>query len=558
MTPHASNGRLTRMPSARNSILIGLAAVLACALAAPQVARAHPDGSYPRVTNLDWNNTINAYYMSRYDVVSLSTRLQNNQLDSLRALNPSIRRLVSTSWYIWFFAGPSGFPYQWGPYNATDPVYGYDRKFWDLMQNNDWWMYARDSSGVKYHASMAFNMWMGNFSSHCPKRAGKRLCDVYADFLADNLLTQRHIDGVFFDYTSRGIAWMNWYMWGNCPYNQNCLDPNVEHTPDTKFHTAFDSDNNGTPDQPDSLDKWWREGMDIVFANLRTRMGQNFIMVGNGNHSFTGLNGAMIENFPFILGSADPWPNPYGYKWNSNMFSTSFGYLGQNEILFQNPRYNMNLAYTSDPANTIFEPNRTPTRERHKRFTLASTLMGDGYYGINGIGNQWYWWEPEFDLNLGYPVGPALRIDLGSGTYYWVRTFTNGTVYLNPTGWNIPAQGTRPAINLYDAVIQQALPLAADPAPSRGPVFDTPSPNPMRAQTYLRFTLPADAPATLQIFDARGRLLRDVWTGMGTGAPQTAEWDGDTNMGLRASTGIYFARLTSREQSVQRTIVRMP
>jgi len=557
MTRLVFDGQPARRLSLRNSILIGLAAVLACALATPQSVHAHPDGSYPRVTNLDWNNVINAYYLSRYDVVSLSTRVQNNQLDSLRALNPSIRRLVSTSWYIWFFAGPSGYPYQWGPYDAASPVYGYDRKFWDLMQNNNWWMYARDSSGVRYHASMAFNMWMGNFSSHCPKTGGQRLCDVYADFLADNLLTQRHVDGVFFDYTTRGIAWMNWYMWGNCNYNQNCLDPNIEHTPDTKFRTAFDSDNNGTPDHPDSLDKWWREGMDIVFAKLRTRMGPNFILVGNGNHSFAGLNGAMIENFPYILGSADPVPNPYGYKWNANMFSTSFGYLGQNEILFQNPQYNMNLAYTSDAANTIFQANVTPNRERHKRFTLASTLMGDGYYGINGIGNFWYWWEPEFNLNLGYPIGDAIRIDLGSNYYYWVRNFTNGIVYLNSYGYDIPASGPRPLLKAFDGVIQQFAPLAVDPVPTRGPLFDTPSPNPMRAQTYLRFTLPANAEATLQIFDARGRLMRDVWTGVGTGAPQTAEWNGDTNMNLRASTGIYFARLTSQGTSVQRTIVRM-
>ena len=557
MPPQSSGARRpSTRPRPHSRVFAALAAALACCL--PAVSHAHPDGSYPRVYNLDWNNTINAYYMSRYDVASLSTRLQNNQLDSLRALNPSIRRLVATSYYIWFFAGPSGYPYQWGPYSATDPVYGWDRKFWDLLQNNNWWMYAVDSSGVRYHASMAFNMWMGNFSSHCPKNAqGKRLCDVYADYLCDNLLAGKHFDGVFFDYCSRGIAWMDWAMYGNCDYNQNCLDPNVAHTPDTKFRTAFDSDNNGQPDQPDSCDVWWRAGMDVVNARLRARLGSNGIVVGNGNQQYTQLNGAMIENFPFILGSADPYPNPYGYKWNSNMFSTGFGYLGANQLLFSQPQYNMLLAYTSDPANTVFQPNRTANRERHKRFTLASALMGDGYYGVNGVGNFWYWWEPEYDLQLGWPTGPMTQVIPSPGYVCYVRYFTNGEVWINPTSSNLPASGSRPAIAAWDATFKQYAPLDATPVIASGPRFDTPWPNPMGASSTMRFALRASAPATLQIYDVRGRLVKQVWAGVGTGVEQTAEWEGDTEMGFAAPAGIYFARLSSEGKKVEHRIVRM-
>jgi len=536
---------------------IVFALVSALAAATPAISHAHPDGSYPRVYNLDWNNTINAYYLSRYDVVSLSTRVQNNQLDSLRALNPSIKRLVATSYYIWFFAGPSGYPYQWGPYDASDPVYGWDRKFWDLLQNNNWWMYAVDSTGTRYHAAMAYNMWMGNFTSHCPKNAqGKRLCDVYADFLCDNLLANKHFDGVFFDYCSRGIAWMSWYMYGNCDYNQNCLDPNVSHTPNTKFKSAFDCDLDNQPDRLDSLDSWWRQGMDVIHNRLRQRLGANAIIVGNGNQQYTQLNGAMSENFPFLLGSPDAYPNPYGYRWNSEMFSTGFGYLGTNEQIFSQPRYNMILAYTGDAANTVFEPNRTPNRERHKRFTLASALMGDGYYCVNGIGNFWYWWEPEYDMQLGWPVGPATQIIPSVGYVCYVRYFTNGEVWINPTGYDLPAQGSRPAIAAWDATFKQYA-LDAEPAAVTGPRFDVPSPNPMRVSSTLRFSLRASAPATLQIYDVRGRLVKQVWSGVGTGAAQVAERDGDTEMGFAAPTGIYFARLSSEGKKVEHRIVRM-
>ena len=557
MPPHSLGARAPRRPRGHHSLVFA-ALSAALTLAAPALVHAHPDGSFPRVYNLDWNNTINAYYLSRYDMVSLSTRVTNVQLDSLRALNPSIRRLVSTSYYMWFFAGPSGYPYQWGPYNASDPVYGWDRKFWDLMQNNGWWMSAVDSSGVRYHASMAFNMWMGNFSSHCPKNAqGKRLCDVYADFLCDNLLAGKHFDGIFFDYCSRGIAWMDWHMYGNCDYNQNCLDPNVAHTPDTKFATAFDCDNDGHAESTDSVDVWWRAGMDIIHNRLRQRLGASAIIVGNGNQQYTQLNGAMLENFPFLLGAGDPPPNPYGYKWNSNMFSTGFGYLGANSLIFAQPQYNMILTYTSDPANTIFEPNRTANRERFKRFTLASACMGDGYYCVNGIGNFWYWWEPEYDLQLGFPTGPCQQVIPAQGYLCYVRYFTNGEVWINPTSYPLDHIGARPAIAPWDATFVQYAPLDAGGPSASMARFDTPSPNPMRGMSTLRFALPLSRPATLQIFDVRGRLVKDVWNGVGTGAAQTAQWDGGTELGFAAPAGIYFARLSSPGQNIERRIVRM-
>jgi hypothetical protein len=264
----------------------------------------------------------------------------------------------------------------------------------------------------------------------------------------------------------------------------------------------------------------------------------------------------MIESFPTILGSYDTAPNPYAYKWNSNMFSTGFGYLGENEIVFSQPRYNMILAYTGDPANTVFEPNRTANRERHKRYTLASACMGDGYYCVNGIGNFWYWWEPEYDLQLGWPTGPITQVVEPTGFVVWVRYFTNGEVWINPNGYDQAASGGRPAIAAYDAVFKQYA-LAAQPATVSGPRFESPTPNPMRASSTLRFALPSSAPATLQIFDVRGRLVKQVWAGVGTGASQVAEWDGDTEMGFTAPRGIYFARLSSQGKKVEQRIVRM-
>jgi hypothetical protein len=52
------------------------------------------------------------------------------------------------------------------------------------------------------------------------------------------------------------------------------------------------------------------------------------------------------------------------------------------------------------------------------RFGLALTLMNDGYF-LHDFGDLWHgqdWWFDELDFDLGYPLGPAARVDLGGGT----------------------------------------------------------------------------------------------------------------------------------------------
>lgn len=522
-----------------------------------RLAAAHGDGTFPRTFNLDWRNNINATYDSRYDVLVVSERVLSTQLDSLRTFNPSIRRLIHGAWYVYYNAGPSGYPADWPPFDAADPRFGFERKFWDLLNQNNWWLWARDSAGVRYHASMTFNCWDGNFTTKCPKVNGKRLCDVWGDFLVDNLLTQRHGDGLFFDYMMDGIGWMNWWQWGHCPYGVSCNDAVTPSTPDTKFKSAYDCDNNGIPDPPESTDVWWKGGMNIIMDRLRARLGPNFYLVGNGQHHFAQMNGAMIEKFPFILGSYDPSPNPYHYKWNSNMFSTAFGYLNTYESIFTQPRFNMIDVTTA--AVSTFEPDRSPDRERFKRYTLASTLMGDGYHGVRGPSNAYTWWEPEWDLQLGWPMGVAISVVTTQGVTIYRRNFTNGDAWVNPTGTAVTATPNYPAVAAWDGVIRQLSGVGVDDVPAAARAkFEAVYPNPVRGDGSLQFTLENGAEATLHIYDIRGRLVKDVWTGVGTGSRQVAVWDGSTDFGTSAPAGIYFATLYSNGRKLQQRFVRMP
>src|SRR5262249_51578516 len=151
-----------------------------------------------------------------------------------------------------------------------------DRKLWDLMNDNGWWAWSVDSLGNRYHATAFWNVWMGNFSSHCPKNAqGKRLCDVYGDWVVDNLVTPHSAEGVFFDNTWDGPSWLNGAM-GGCQPGTGC----AVQTPGTDFRTWFDLDANGVAEPTDSIDAWWKEGISIVLQRIRDRMGPSFVIVG--------------------------------------------------------------------------------------------------------------------------------------------------------------------------------------------------------------------------------------------------------------------------------------
>ena len=74
------------------------------------------------------------------------------------------------------------------------------------------------------------------------------------------------------------------------------------------------------------------------------------------------------------------------------------------------------------------------------------------------------------------------------------------------------------------------------------------SPNPFRAGTSIRFRLASAAPVTLAIYDVRGRMVRML---VGRTLPEgehSVRWDGRTEVGRLATSGIYFLRLATRDE----------
>jgi hypothetical protein len=175
------------------------------------------------------------------------------------------------------------------------------------------------------------------------------------------------------------------------------------------------------------VDTLWNQAMRALAQDTRarfdalvaTRGGRPLAIVTNSSSDyFPWLNGTLHEYFP--SGAANPDPgNPYGYNWNHEMLSLPGGYL---VAPFRTNPYRVSVL-NADWEGTWASPTRTPEFERHKRFTLVSALMGDGYYSLDAAetGHGSLWWEPEYDHAgrgrgyLGYPTGAMQRIGVPSG-----------------------------------------------------------------------------------------------------------------------------------------------
>ncbi len=73
-------------------------------------------------------------------------------------------------------------------------------------------------------------------------------------------------------------------------------------------------------------------------------------------------------------------------------------------------------------------------------------------------------------------------------------------------------------------------------------------PNPFNPQTTVKFTNPRSGLVTLGVYDIQGHLVRTLVQENRTAGEHHAVWDGLTNSGGRASSGVYFARMIAGDQ----------
>jgi len=71
----------------------------------------------------------------------------------------------------------------------------------------------------------------------------------------------------------------------------------------------------------------------------------------------------------------------------------------------------------------------------------------------------------------------------------------------------------------------------------------------------LEFTVPSASRVTLRLYDVQGRAVRTLVDQDAAPGSFVARWDGRSDDGARMGRGVYFARLTAGNQTVEKKVV---
>jgi hypothetical protein len=125
--------------------------------------------------------------------------------------------------------------------------------------------------------------------------------------------------------------------------------------------------------------------------------------------------------------------------------------------------------------------------------------------------------------------------DILSNTTYWY--------YLEDVAYD----GQR---NQYDMVSVET----ANLSPDKFQLYQN-YPNPFNPQTRISFSLDLEGPVKLVIYDVNGQIIKTIIDDVRTRGGHTYSWDGTDEEGKRVSSGLYYYRLTSDDQSQSRKML---
>ena len=254
-----------------------------------------------------------------------------------------------------------------------------------------------DNYWLKDTTGKRIEVWNGAYRLNLtkPEVAAYQAQFAYKHLLDKNLC----MDGMFFDNFMTSQSWVTQDMWGH--------------------PVQVDANEDGLPDDPVTLNAAWRAG---VFAELEAwRILMPHAYTSGHLQESTSADTQAIFNGNSIGFSApgtkdgsrsfpDLW-SAYNSWWDT-------GHSPTITMIESGPPFEIAYGYGYQPSKDL--PAATLEFARtyypYMRWGLGLTLMNDGYFA-NELGDTWHgndWWYDELDFDLGYPKGPAQRLDLGA------------------------------------------------------------------------------------------------------------------------------------------------
>ena len=122
---------------------------------------------------------------------------------------------------------------------------------------------------------------------------------------------------------------------------------------------------------------------------------------------------------------------------------------------------------------------------------------------------------------------------------------------------SLMASGT-PSLTITSAGAGSGLTSVDDTPQASSLSLQSPSPNPFNPRTEIAYEVRRDGAFSLQIFDVRGQLVRDLFTGYRSAGQYRETWDGLDDMGQHVASGTYLFQLSGHEgrQSRKAVLIR--
>lgn len=361
------------------TFLVGLFALPLFTQANHSIPHKTSEHDFPRVAALQLNTgKSSAMELSKFDTVILQTNAQNSHpqlIRDLRRLNPDIVILAYAS-----------------------AVEDFSGRLWQV-EPEGYGVWHDLSAGIQ--DPWRLKTWTGQQVSFWPGHTGMNLttkdsrgisyADYLSEFLANQVLATGYWDGLLFDTTWETISW---------------------------FSDDIDMNGDGRKDTVSFIDQQWHAGQEDFLTKLRTRTGNKYLLITNGDGQFSGVNnGRMFEGFPEF------WEGGWEGSVERYFATDASGYT---------PRFNI---INSDTDNTGNFGNYA-----FVRFGLTSAMLGNGYfnfdYGTTDRSHVPYY--DEYSVSLGRPTTGAFDIlSSASATTLqvqpgvWRRDFENGISLVN-------------------------------------------------------------------------------------------------------------------------------
>ncbi|MEK7315802.1 MAG: FlgD immunoglobulin-like domain containing protein, partial [Candidatus Eisenbacteria bacterium] len=155
-------------------------------------------------------------------------------------------------------------------------------------------------------------------------------------------------------------------------------------------------------------------------------------------------------------------------------------------------------------------------------------------YARSGVQNR---------MQILYKFLTGCRGARGSGSLCWPCP-TDATMmsdWAAATGFNTALYG--PLMPIQDFTMATGIEVEESSAAPRVNALGQNRPNPFNPETTIPFSTAAAGRVSIRVFDVAGRLVRTLMDRVMPSGDYVARWNGETNRGARAASGIYFYRI---------------